>query len=323
VDELDDLGVEQHGEGQVGERPGGHDRAGARLGPDGLDELHGGGQAGDGGRRRPGGAPAEAVGTVHRPGDLRRRSQGALGPDRHGHVLRPDVEDGEGVARCLGGRRVPVHRTHRHHLDIGAGGQHEEGHGVVDAEVAVVDHPLRHGPILRAVGGGAARGAPSLGSGMAFSLTEQGDAWLASAPVRHSAEGLVGADPQAVFATLADSAAWPEWFQGMTKVAPDGDGTGVGATRTVWLGPVRAVERFTTWEPGARFGFCVTEANAPGLKSLVELFDLTPAAGGATTVRYTIGAQAAAVPALLDPGLRLFVRRIVSGGLKGLADRHR
>lgn len=156
---------------------------------------------------------------------------------------------------------------------------------------------------------------------MAFSLTERDADWASAAPVHHSQEAEVAGEPDAVFATLADHASWPQWFRGMTKVVVDGDGTGVGATRTVWLGPVRARERFVAWEPGQRFAFCLTEANAPGLRSMVEVLDLRPAGPGRTTVRYTVGAEAAAAPALLDPGLKVFARQIITTGLKGLAGR--
>lgn len=158
---------------------------------------------------------------------------------------------------------------------------------------------------------------------MAFSLTEQDADWAGAAPVHHSGEAVVNADPATVFATLADHASWPQWFRGLTRAVPDGDGSGVGATRTVWVGPARVRERFVAWEPGRRFAFCGIEANTPGLKSLVEVIDLRPADEGRTAVRYTVGVEAAAVPAVLNPGLRAFAHRVVTSGLKGLADRHR
>jgi uncharacterized protein YndB with AHSA1/START domain len=158
---------------------------------------------------------------------------------------------------------------------------------------------------------------------MAFSLTERDADWAGGAPVHHSQETEVAAAPDAVWATLADHASWPQWFRGMTRVVVDGDGAGVGATRTVWLGPARARERFVAWEPGRRFAFCLTESNAPGLRSMVEVIDLRPAGPGRTAVRYTVGIEAAAVPSLLDPGLKVFARQVVANGLKGLAARHR
>ena len=154
---------------------------------------------------------------------------------------------------------------------------------------------------------------------MAFSLTEQDVAWIDRAPIRVENETVVNADADAVFATLADHESWPTWFPGMRRARVDGRATGVGATRTVWVGPVAVKERFVVWEPGTRLSFTLTESGAPGLASMVEDLQLEPVGAGQTRVRYTIGLATAGPRGILDPAGRLIARRTVTQGLKGLA----
>lgn len=111
---------------------------------------------------------------------------------------------------------------------------------------------------------------------MAFSLTERGVEWIDRAPIRVQNETVVQADASTVFATLADHESWPTWLPGVRRVRVDGRSTGVGATRTVWVGPVAVSEKFVVWEPDTRFSFTLTESGAPGLASMVEDFQLEP-----------------------------------------------
>lgn len=158
---------------------------------------------------------------------------------------------------------------------------------------------------------------------MAFSLTERGVEWIERAPIRVQDEAVVPADASVVFATLADHESWPTWFSGMRRVRVDGRSTGVGATRTVWVGPVAVREKFVVWEPDTRFSFTLTESGAPGLASMVEDFQLEPLAAGRTRVRYIVGIATAGLGGVLDPAVRLGAQRLVTRGLNGLAARHR
>ncbi|MDQ6839909.1 MAG: SRPBCC family protein [Actinomycetota bacterium] len=157
---------------------------------------------------------------------------------------------------------------------------------------------------------------------MAFSLTERSVEWIDRAPVRVEGETVVNAAANTVFATLADHESWPAWFPGMRRARVDGRAAGVGATRTVWVGPIAVKEKFVTWEPATRFSFTLTESSAPGLASMVEDLQLEAVTAGQTRVRYVIGVAAAGLGGVLDPVLRLGAQRIVSQALKGLSDRH-
>ncbi len=152
-----------------------------------------------------------------------------------------------------------------------------------------------------------------------FSLTERDVEWIDRAPIRVQNETVVQADASAVFATLADHESWPTWFPGMRRARVDGRSTGVGATRTVWVGPVAVKEKFVAWEPDTRYSFTLTESGAPGLASMVEDFQLEPVDACRTRVRYVIGVATVGLGGVLDPVVRLGTRQVVTQGLKGLA----
>ncbi|MDQ2726717.1 MAG: SRPBCC family protein [Actinomycetota bacterium] len=158
---------------------------------------------------------------------------------------------------------------------------------------------------------------------MAFSLVERDVEWIDRAPIRVQDETVVNAGADVVFATLADHESWPTWFPGLRRARVDGRATGVGATRTVWVGPVTVREKFVVWEPDTRFSFTLTESRAPGLASMVEDWQLEPVGAGRTRVRYVIGVATAGLGGALDPLARLGARHTVARGLRGLAARHR
>jgi uncharacterized protein YndB with AHSA1/START domain len=157
---------------------------------------------------------------------------------------------------------------------------------------------------------------------MNFAMTPQTVEWIEQAPVRVSEEVVVAATPAATFATLADHETWPSWFPGLRKARIDGPAAGVGATRTVWVGPVSVREEFVLWEPARRFSFTLTSSTTPGLASMVEDWLLEATGDNQTRVRYTVGLAGSAPRGLLDPALRLGARQIVGAGLKGLAGQH-
>jgi uncharacterized protein YndB with AHSA1/START domain len=142
--------------------------------------------------------------------------------------------------------------------------------------------------------------------------------WVDRAPVRVEIVRTTAAPPDRVFAVLADHAGWPTWFKAMRSARADGDGAGVGATRSVSLGPLTAHERFIAWEPGRRYSFVVLRATFPGLTALVEDFRLEPTAAGGTLVTYVAGIEPArAVKALGGLIGRTFEKQ-VGAGIDGL-----
>lgn len=144
-------------------------------------------------------------------------------------------------------------------------------------------------------------------------------AFTATAPLRITATREVGADPEAVFAALADAASWPAWFPGLdearwTSPAPHG----VGATREVKVGPLRVAEEFIVWDPGERIGFTFVSTNLPGTRAGVEIAELVPVRGGRTRVSYTMALEPVGLPARLARPVAPVARLAIGRGLAGL-----
>lgn len=147
---------------------------------------------------------------------------------------------------------------------------------------------------------------------MRFGLTEPPPAWIERAPILLTSAFSLTATPTEVFGVLADHRSWTTWFSGMRRVRVDGPAAGVGALRTVWVGPARVQERFLEWDPDVRLRFAVVGSNVPGLRTMVEDWALAPTANGtALTVR--IGVEPAG-PLRLFPGL---VRHLVARSTRG------
>jgi uncharacterized protein YndB with AHSA1/START domain len=125
----------------------------------------------------------------------------------------------------------------------------------------------------------------------------------------------LAATPQQVFDLLADLEGWSTWYGGMKKVRIDGADTGVGATRTVWVGTTRVAERFIEWRPGERLTFAITASNTPGLGSMVE--DWAVAADPTDATRTILTATVGIEPSGLlrhTPGLvRAIMRQVMKG----------
>jgi hypothetical protein len=115
---------------------------------------------------------------------------------------------------------------------------------------------------------------------------------------------------------LADSAHWTTWFKGMRRVRIDGPATGVGALRTVWVGPTRVQEHFIVWEPGHRITFHVVRSSSPGLRVMVEDFQISADANG-SKLTIMVGVEAKG-PFRLVPGLVRFVVGRLTGGALGI-----
>ncbi len=142
--------------------------------------------------------------------------------------------------------------------------------------------------------------------------------WIDRAPsvVRVSAH--LAAPPARVFAAFADAASWPRWFPLMTAARwLDPAGGGVGREREVTLrafGTFR--ERFLAFEPG-RFAFTVVASSSAMMRRFGEDYRLT-ADGAGTRFDWTMGAEPAGLGRPLAPGLRLFMRRVLTRAARNL-----
>jgi uncharacterized protein YndB with AHSA1/START domain len=151
---------------------------------------------------------------------------------------------------------------------------------------------------------------------MSFRLEERSPGWSEQAPIQIRNELVLPASPERVFEVLADSPRWTTWFKGMRRVRIDGPATGVGALRTVWVGPTRVQEHFIVWEPGHRITFHVVKSSSPGLRVMVEDYQISPDANG-SKLTITVGVEAKG-PFRLVPGLVRFVVGRLAGGALGI-----
>src|SRR5277367_6925001 len=90
-----------------------------------------------------------------------------------------------------------------------------------------------------------------------------------------------GADPDSVYALLADGSTWPDWSPiGSFELIEPGAGTpeGLGAVRLFTTGRHKSRERVVTCEPGQAFAYEL-EKGLP-LRDYRADITLTPAAGG-------------------------------------------
>lgn len=154
-------------------------------------------------------------------------------------------------------------------------------------------------------------------------LTRKPLEWMDTAPVRVVVHRGIAADPEAVFAILADHERWPEWFEGLRSVLVTGDPEGVGGTRRVDVKRLGLFdEEFLAWEPGARFGFAVTAMARPVFRTLNELITIDPIPAGGVRVTYT---QALDPKPWIAPVLKVAARTSIPSalraGLDGLAAR--
>ncbi|MEV8316661.1 SRPBCC family protein [Streptomyces sp. NPDC059900] len=129
---------------------------------------------------------------------------------------------------------------------------------------------------------------------MARRLRPVGLEFVETAPLRLVFAREVSASPEAVYRALADGTAdWPEWFTAVTLCRPVDTADG-GKGREVRLkGGTRFWETVVAAEPAQRYAYRVDEANAPGLRALLEEWRLAPAGTG-TRVQWTFAADGAA-----------------------------
>ncbi len=113
---------------------------------------------------------------------------------------------------------------------------------------------------------------------------------LDRAPVRVSAQCVVAASPEVVFASLCDAADWPKWAPAITKVSwTSPEPFCVGTTRTVeMVGGMVAEESFIAWETGRRMSFTFTRSNIPA-QSFAEDWQIEPHGDGGARIQWTMG----------------------------------
>jgi uncharacterized protein YndB with AHSA1/START domain len=154
-----------------------------------------------------------------------------------------------------------------------------------------------------------------------FAMAPRDLNWLHHAPVIVRDTFVVPAPPDQVFERIADLGGWAQWHKGVRKVRlDDGPATGLGAVRTVWVGPSSFHERFIAWAPGERLTFTMLGSNLPGMVGMVEDWELTAQPStGSTVVASTIALDTRAALRPLHRALRAVIAQGMKGGA-GLAD---
>ncbi|SDW29094.1 SRPBCC family protein [Marinobacter mobilis] len=118
------------------------------------------------------------------------------------------------------------------------------------------------------------------------------------------------ATPEQVFAVFKDGEAWPKWFHVIDKVTwTSPEPYGVGTTRTVHLGPLKADEYFFNWEENRRFSFYFSATNLPFMKTLVEDYLLEAKGPNTTRFTYTVAYEPALPLKLSGPVGRAILAR--------------
>jgi hypothetical protein len=137
--------------------------------------------------------------------------------------------------------------------------------------------------------------------------------WTDTAPIRVEHHLPLGCSADVAFGVLADHEGWTGWFKGMRKVRVDGPATGVGAKRTVWVGPTRVTEVFTAWEPGQRMAFDIVEATIPGVSAMSEDWRLTPTGETSCDLDVLIAVEPGGLLGKAPGVLRFAMARATSG----------
>ena len=152
-----------------------------------------------------------------------------------------------------------------------------------------------------------------------FSLAD-----LATAPFHWERSAVIAATPEAVFAELGDPSLWfPLMHHSVWK---SGATSGVGAIREVTLhafGRFRVV--MLAWDaPGrdghGRIAFTMTSVDSPLVDRMAEEMVVAPHADG-VVFTYGVFAEPSRLGKSLLPGLRLVLRGLFAGAVRGLAKR--
>lgn len=153
---------------------------------------------------------------------------------------------------------------------------------------------------------------------MRFAMRAEDLGFLERAPKRQRVEAAVASEPAAVFAALADAAAWPQWFPGVRAAwyaTPPPHG--VGTIREANVGGTHWVEKMIAWDAPWRWAWTVIAASVPFAAAQVESFELAPAAGG-TRVGWTIGLEPRLLARLGGPFMRRATESLFAGAMHNL-----
>lgn len=133
-------------------------------------------------------------------------------------------------------------------------------------------------------------------------LTPADRDYLDRAPLTVSTDVDMPATRDEIWAAIADSSTWTEWFVGCRSCEGEPQvWTAAGQTRRIHVGALKLDEVAAEIVPGERWVMSVTRANVPLAKRLVEmleLIDTSTADEVRTEVRWTAGVE---LPALLRP----------------------
>ncbi|WKK24573.1 SRPBCC family protein [Streptomyces olivoreticuli] len=141
---------------------------------------------------------------------------------------------------------------------------------------------------------------------MARRLRPVGLDFVAVAPLRLVFVARMAAPPERVHAALAgDVPGWARWFRAVT-VARRVERAGGDGREIRLLGGARFLETVLADEPSRRYAYRVDVTNAPGVRAVLEDWQLLPAGTG-TVVRWTVAVDGPApvrlAIALGRPGL--------------------
>lgn len=136
--------------------------------------------------------------------------------------------------------------------------------------------------------------------------------WAPSAPVQNVGRAHSTASPDAVFAVLADQAAWPAWFPRIEEVTVGPGPVGVGTRRTVRLRGLAVDEELIAWDPGRLFAFTGIAVRPHAFSALVEQCVLEPTPDGGTDITWvqSIAPGNAVFRAVFTLGRRTIVKSL-------------
>ncbi|MGP3976130.1 SRPBCC family protein [Streptomyces sp. 8N114] len=107
-----------------------------------------------------------------------------------------------------------------------------------------------------------------------------------TAPLRLAFTANLGVPVERVYTALADELeTWPCWFTAVTDVRPTGD----GKARDVRLkGGGFFHETVLAAHPAERYAYRIDRTNAPGVRAMLEDWNLAYSTAGGTRVRWTM-----------------------------------
>jgi uncharacterized protein YndB with AHSA1/START domain len=150
-------------------------------------------------------------------------------------------------------------------------------------------------------------------------LTSVETNFAASAHRTVTVEQVIASTPGPIWAALVDNPGWTTWYPGMKRCESTSDPAhGVGSTRTVEVGGLKAEETFVAWEPEKLWAFTITKTNLPMAKRFLEQVELI-AGDGVTAARYTGAFEPMLITKPLAGLIERQIRTAWTNGLAGLA----